>query len=132
MSCTVKGNLSAAAVQNSVAGFIEEINRTLEAAGCPKDVRRQVDTAADEVMSNIVDYSGAGRMTLDYEVKGSRICLCFKDDGKPFNPLGASSPDLSVISSDGGFGIFLTRSLMDNLSYEYSGGLNALTLVKGW
>ena len=128
----MKGSLSAAAVQGSVAGFIEEINRAIEAAGCPADVRRQIDTAADEVMANIVDYSGAARMLLDYEVNSNEIRLSFKDDGKPFNPLDVPSPDLPKVSAEGGLGIFIAKNLMDRLSYEYSDGLNVLTLTKGW
>jgi len=56
-----------------------------------------------------------------------------EDDGKPFDPLQAPPPDLSLPLERrpiGGLGIHLIRNLMDEVSYARVGGRNVLKMVK--
>lgn len=123
------------AVSSSVPDFIGALNGLLSQAGCPEDVRRMLDTAADEVLSNIVDYaypSGGGTIEMLCEAFQGSCTLCFADSGIPFDPLSSEDPDISAVSENGGYGIFLTKALMDTVAYEYSDGHNRLTLKKVW
>ena len=51
----------------------------------------------------------------------------------PYDPLAKDDPDVTLSAEDrqiGGLGIFLTKKLMDDMSYEYKDGKNILTLRK--
>ena len=56
-----------------------------------------------------------------------------EDDGQPFNPLHAPSPDTTRSLHDrsiGGLGIHLVRTLVDGLEYQRRKGKNVLLLRK--
>ena len=58
--------------------------------------------------------------------------LIFSDNGKPYNPLDAKEPDITASAEDraiGGLGIFMVRKMMDDVEYEYTKGMNKLTLT---
>ena len=62
-----------------------------------------------------------------------RLVLTFSDDGVPFDPIAAKTPDTSAPLEQreiGGLGIHLVRNLIDEASYERKLGRNVLTLVK--
>ena len=96
--------------------------------------------AADEIFSNIAKYSKSPDVTVALNVGEGLVEMSFEDRGIPFDPLSAAPPDLSFGDEDhladvnerngGGFGIHLTRSLMDGMSYSRDGGRNVLILAK--
>ena len=58
--------------------------------------------------------------------------LIFEDDGTAFNPLEKPDPDTGETLESrkaGGLGIFMVRKLMDEVSYERTGGKNRLTMT---
>ena len=62
-----------------------------------------------------------------------RLTICFKDRGKPFDPLAREDPDITLSAEDrgiGGLGIFLTKKFMDSVTYAYEDGQNILTMSK--
>ena len=55
------------------------------------------------------------------------------DQGVPYDPLKKEDPDLDVEVEDrsvGGFGIFMVKNSMDEVTYEYRDGQNILTIRK--
>ena len=134
MTVPVKGSLTLEASLSSLPKFIGALNEALSQAGCPDKTRREVDTAADEILTNVADYAypeGGGSVTMAYEICDAVLTLEILDSGIPFNPLKSTSPDISVVSDRGGYGILLVRRLMDKLLYERtSDGKNKLTTVK--
>jgi anti-sigma regulatory factor (Ser/Thr protein kinase) len=61
------------------------------------------------------------------------VTITFVDHGIPYDPLAKEDPDLSLSAEDreiGGLGIFMTKKLMDDVSYDYIDGRNILTLKK--
>ena len=59
--------------------------------------------------------------------------ITFMDSGLPFNPLAKADPDVTLPAEKrriGGLGIFMTKKLMDDVTYEYADGRNILTLRK--
>ncbi len=96
-------------------------------------LRSQVNVAVDEVFSNIARYSGATVVTLGCRVTEEEIELRFSDNGRPYDPTETPDPDMSLPAEDrkiGGLGIYMVKKTMDELHYEYTDGLNILTLIK--
>ena len=59
------------------------------------------------------------------------ITATITDDGIPFNPLHAESPDLSEALDDreiGGLGIHLARKVVEEIDYAWEDGKNVVTL----
>lgn len=119
-----------------VSSFVEEV---LDKAECPMQFFSKIMIAVDEIASNIVYYAyeeeTVGMLNLEIEfVDTSRLLkLIFSDERKPYNPLLAKDPDVSLALSErnpGGLGIFMVKKLMDEVSYEYKDRKNVLTLVK--
>ena len=126
-----------AAVEN-LEKVLDFINAKLDAAGCSERAKMQIDLAAEEIFVNIASYAyapGKGDATVRFELaeNNSEATLSFTDGGRPFNPLAAAEPDVTLPVEErevGGLGIFLTGKLMDDFFYEYRGGKNILTMKK--
>ncbi len=120
-----------AAVQN----FVEE---RLEAADCPPKAQMQIGVAVEEIFINIAHYAYApdkGKATVRVEVSKDPVAvtITFVDHGVPYDPLARTDPDVTLPAGErdvGGLGIFMTKKLMDDVSYEYRDGQNILTLKK--
>ena len=91
---------------------------------------------ADEIITNIIDYSGSKNLCFSCEFVESENALRFEfvDTGTPYNPLENdmevdidAEPDARNI---GGLGIFLYTTIMDKIEYRYEGGKNILTATK--
>ncbi len=88
-------------------------------------------------MNNVITY--AYRDEDDHEISArvelvaDRLTVTIADDGVPFNPLSAKTPDTESSLEDrefGGLGIHLVRSLVDDVSYHRRIDKNVLTLMK--
>ena len=63
----------------------------------------------------------------------SRIAVTFADSGIPYNPLMNAEPDTTLDAENreiGGLGIFLVRTRMDDVTYEFRENQNLLTFIK--
>ncbi len=55
------------------------------------------------------------------------------DGGTPFDPLAKPDPDVLLSGEErdiGGLGIYMVKSTMNEIKYEYRDGCNELTLIK--
>ena len=114
---------------NAVSFFEEE----LESAEISPKIIAQVNVAVDEIFSNIAHYSGATLATLGCRISVDEIVMRFSDNGRPYDPTGKPDPDISLSAEEretGGLGIFMVKKTMNEMNYEYTDGLNILTLVK--
>lgn len=109
--------------------------------GFSKEDAAKVEIATDEACTNVIRH---GYM----ERKGKKgddllyICLSFEADkmvieivdrAKPFSPLGHPPPTIENYAKDcgkGGLGIYIMKSLMDEITHAYTGEGNRLQLVK--
>jgi len=96
---------------------------------------QKLELAVEEVVVNIIKYSGVSNNTIKVVVaKGhEKILVKIADKGKPFNPLEYREPALNVSILDrpvGGLGIFLVRKMVDEIKYERVNNENVLTLAK--
>jgi anti-sigma regulatory factor (Ser/Thr protein kinase) len=108
-----------------------------DAHALPTSVRRSVNVALDELLTNTIRYGLAerarGEVTIEAELLPDRLSLTLTDDGKPFNPLDAPSPDTALPMEQrkiGGLGIHLVRGLMDEVSYQRRADRNVVVLAK--
>ena len=101
------------------------------------DTLFRVDLVMDELVVNIMDY---GYDDADHEIEitftseADSITIEITDEGRSFDPLNdAPKPDLSSPIEErriGGLGVYLARTMMDELVYRREGNRNHLTLVK--
>ena len=101
----------------------------------------QLNMMTDEIVNNCVSYAFTNRapdaekpeLDVELSVSGDTVRLCFLDNGIPFDPLEADSPDTEenpLTRAAGGMGIFFVRQFSDSVSYEYRDEKNRLTLIK--
>ena len=118
-----------------VQQFVEE---RLEPTDCPAKEQMQIGVAVEEIFINIAHYAYApdkGKATVRGEVSEEpvTVTITFIDRGVPYDPLAWEDPDLSLPAEErdvGGLGVFMTKKLMDDVSYLYKDGQNILTLKK--
>ena len=122
----------------NLASVLSFIDAELEAAGCPMREQMQIDVAAEEIFANIASYAyapGTGSATVGIETSADPFSatIVFSDSGVPYDPLSREDPDVTLPAEErdvGGLGVYMTKKLMDCVSYEYSDGKNILTLRK--
>ena len=93
----------------------------------------QVNFIAEEIFVNIVNYSKTDFIIVNVEYDKPTLTLEFIDRGIKFNPLlkeDPETPDNIDEAQIGGLGIFLTKQLADDISYEYFNGENHLKIIK--
>ena len=114
------------------------VNEQLIEHGCPAKVRTHISIAVEEIFVNIASYAyhpEKGKAKVRVEVSGDpvSVTITFVDHGVPYDPLAKDDPDVTLSANErdiGGLGIFMTKNLMDDVSYEYKDGQNILTLKK--
>lgn len=118
-----------------VNDFVEEKLASYE---CPMRTMLQIRLAIEEIFVNIASYAYApaeGEAEVRCEVKADplRVVIQFLDGGKPFDPLAKEDADTSeeaLMSREGGLGILLVKTTMDDVRYSYEDGKNILTIMK--
>lgn len=118
-----------------VQAFVDE---RLEAADCPPKAQMQIALAVEEIFANIASYAYApdkGKAIVRAEVTEDpvTVSITFVDHGIPYDPLAKEDPDVTLSAEEreaGGLGIFLTKKVMDDVTYIYKDGQNILTLKK--
>lgn len=114
------------------------VNAELSAMNCSFEEMTQIDVAIDEIYGNIAHYAfkdRAGHVTVrfEFEPDPAAVILTFSDNGIPFDPLKAETPDTTLKARQrkiGGLGIFMVKKLMDEVLYEYTDGRNILQMKK--
>ncbi len=112
----------------------------MEEIGCDKKMIRSCKLCVEEIFLNIANYAynpevGNVKMTIDIcgDPKPVKVIFSFADSGTPYDPLSNDDPDIDADIDErriGGLGIFLVKTKMDDVSYEFKDGQNILRLVK--
>ena len=120
---------------SDVLGFVD---RTLEECECSMKIQTAICVAVEEVFVNVARYAygdGEGDVTLGigFDAGSREITFRMSDKGTPFDPLKKPDPDITLSAEEreiGGLGIFITKKIMDSVSYSYENGENVLTMIK--
>ena len=108
----------------------------IDGHGATPLVRTQLRMAMEELYVNIAHYAypeGGGWAEIRGSVEGGVAMFCLIDGGVPFDPLAKPDPDITLPVEEreiGGLGIYMVKSAMDEVSYEYRDGCNHLTIRK--
>jgi len=93
--------------------------------------------ALDEACVNIIEHAYANRSSGEIEVMiqtGPGICtICLTDFGEPYDPQQVAQPRFGGSLEDaspGGLGLYLMRTMMDDVQYVVSPYGNSLIMVK--
>lgn len=123
-------------IKEQASQILEEILKSPEISSCNKDVAMKLKLACEEIVVNVTSYAypeGSDGFLDVYIRKDDRIVIRFEDGGVPFNPLEHENPDTTLSWDErpiGGLGIFLVRSMMDDVRYTYENQKNVLTIEK--
>lgn len=133
-----KFELELEASAENLTQVIAFVNNHLETMDCPMKVQMQIELAVEEIFVNIANYAYApekGKATVQVEVTEApaAVEITFIDQGIPYNPLAKEDPDVTLSAEErriGGLGIYMTKKVMDDISYANKNGKNILTLKK--
>ena len=114
------------------------VHKYIEQFEVSKRTLMQLDLVVEEIFVNVASYAyapntGSVKILIEAKEEPLTISLTFIDSGVPYNPLEKSDPDVNLSADDrqiGGLGIFLTKNLVDDMSYQFIDGQNVLELTK--
>lgn len=123
---------------------LQELDRLLDAitAFCaeqqlPDRVGQDLMLVLDEIFTNIVSYAyddgEKHEIEISLSLDAEGVSVYVVDDGKAFDPLAQTAPDLDADLDDrpiGGLGIHLLRSLMHDVSYRRENDHNVLAFSR--
>ena len=115
-----------------ISNFLGDV---LHSADCPQKFVSELQIANDEIISNIIKFSGAKEVTLRIEhVPIVNIWrLSYIDDGTAWNPMTVAEPDMSIPVEDRptrGLGVLLYKKLADQVRYVRENDQNVIQLRK--
>jgi two-component system OmpR family response regulator len=128
--------------------YLEELNTMLASlflfSGLTQQQVKQLTTAVRELGKNSIEWGHKRQVErivhVDYRIDAEKVTIVIRDSGPGFNPTNlphAANEDDPVAHMEvreslglreGGFGILMSRGLVDELSYNDTG--NEVTLVK--
>ena len=114
-----------------------EVNKLGKAINASEKVIYELNLALEEVISNIIFYgyedNEEHQISIEFSHKNKTLFITISDDGRPFNPLETSEPNLGCPFEErdiGGLGIFLVRNVIDELYYKCENNSNILIMKK--
>lgn len=118
--------------------LIEWVDACCAAAGLAGDLPFKLALVLEEAAMNVISHGFAGvapphAIRVRLEFAPGVVAAEIADNGRPFDPLAAPPPDLSLPLDQrdpGGLGIHLIRTMMDRVAYRRAGGENILRLEK--
>lgn len=100
--------LTVSSIANRIGFNIEEIE--------------DIKVSVAEACTNAIRHSRNNEFDVKFEVGTDRICVVVKDDGKGFQKDSLEEPNLEDPKEEGGLGIFIIRSLMDEVDFSSKPG----------
>lgn len=122
---------------SDVLPLIENIlNEMAEADGWPITLTMRANLILEELVLNTLthgDISGLTAIDLELESNQNALTIRISNDGSPFNPLkDAPEPDVTLPLAErpiGGLGVYLVRTMGEELEYRRENDHNHLKLV---
>ena len=116
----------------------EFISSTVEEVKIPPDIAGDIVLAVDEACTNIIKHAYKflpdGDITIKLKYSEKKITVEITDHGSPFSPDTVPTPDLKKYFEEkrvGGLGMYLMKSLMDDVHYKsVPGKYNQVVLTK--
>lgn len=117
-----------------LAEFMEVIT---EETKMDQGLAMSLNLALEEAVTNVILYAypegSDGLVDIEAIIWRDHLDFIISDAGMPFDPTAASPPDLTLDVMDrpiGGLGIYLVKTIMDQVAYERKDGKNILSMTK--
>ena len=125
----IKNNLDEIAI---LANFVEELCSEL---ALPAEVTMNINLALEEAVANVIMYPSEEEHEILLKVSDTNEQLIFllTDKGLSFDPTQVAEVDLTLPIEErpiGGLGIFLIRSIMNEVTYQRLDNENQLIMKK--
>ena len=131
VSFKLKSNLS------ELDALCQKLEKFGQSMGLSKKCIFEANLALDELFTNIISYGFDDKnehtIRITISLQNDELVFNIEDDGIPFNPTEAETPDLECTIEEyriGGLGIHLAKNLMDEVCYQRCKEKNILTLKK--
>ena len=124
---------------NELNKIYAELEIISQKQGFSRELYSELCLCMDEVFSNIIKFAWDDNkehnveILFEYNEPKKKFTITLIDDGKPFNPLEAESPDLNVDLLDreiGGLGIFIVSNIMNKIEYNRLESKNKFMMIK--
>jgi serine/threonine-protein kinase RsbW len=115
-----------------VADFIQQACRAVKAPLLPDDFIRNILLVSSEAVTNAIRHGTRFEgepLAVTVEVSDELFSLRVIDHGPGFDLETVAAPDLDQ-PAEGGYGIFIIKSLMDDVSYVRGDDANSLVMIK--
>lgn len=134
----IKNQITILAVKKETEKAIDTITELLFLNKVDYSIINKVSIALEEVLINIVSYAyeDTGNIDIIYELTTDpkkELNVTIIDEGKEFDPLKKEDPNITDLYKErriGGLGIFMTKQIMDEVSYLRKDNKNILHLRK--
>lgn len=134
-------NIELTAQKENLTQLLNSCEKYLLDNGIKKESTVSVLVAVEEIFINIASYAYTQKtgnvfinINLNNDGNMKTVRILFEDSGIPFNPLefGDKFTVYDKLNKliPGGMGIFLVKSTMENLNYEYKNGKNIFSFEK--
>ena len=117
-----------------LTGLVEQFG---EAHRLAADDVSAVNLLLDEIVINIIshgyDDQREHQILVTLALENGVLAIRVEDDGRPFNPLDVPGPNLDLPIEErpiGGLGVYIARSIADQMDYRRDAGRNVLTMRK--
>ncbi len=123
--------ITVAVDDNTVKTVAEFIESELNIARIDAKITNRVLLSVDEILSNVVSYSGAKIAEAILTLKDDVITMIFSDDGKSYDPTAVVEPDVTLSAEErkiGGLGIFMVKKTASSVIYSREEDKNVLTI----
>ena len=133
-----KDKLEITSRTENLAEIREFINTAASETGLSKDAIDNIILAVDEACTNIIKhaykYFPDGKIILNLKIDKKSFTIEIIDFGKSFEPALVPNPDLQKYFNEkrvGGLGMYLMKTLMDDVRYNsFPGKYNQVLLSK--
>lgn len=115
-----------------VAEFIQQACHAMDSPKLPDDFIRNIGLVSSEAVTNAIRHGTrfeGDKLAVTIEVADEMFSLRVLDHGPGFDPDAVTHPDLDQ-PAEGGYGIFIIKSLMDEVSYVRGDDANMLVMNK--
>ena len=105
-------------------------------AACPTKFLLQLELVVEEIFVNVAEYAYApqvGTVNISISKDENGVMITFRDFGAAYDPLKQAEPDITLpldSRAPGGLGIFLTKQMVDDITWRRIDGENILRLTK--
>ena len=121
--------------QENYKAFYAWLHCACEEWNIDNSLSNKLDMCAEEIFANVAFYAypeKTGIIDVSINNTDGKIVFEFKDQGIEYNPLEKPDPDISLPPEErpiGGLGIFMVKSMSDEIYYKREDNKNILTLI---